>query len=75
MWRGVRQGRSVLRQGGCCGWRWDRLWGASPEQAAARVIGHLGMRVEEFVFERLHLVIVELELQLEGAISDPSALP
>jgi len=25
------------------------------------------MRVEEFVFERLQLVIVELELELEGA--------
>jgi hypothetical protein len=33
------------------------------------------VRVEEFVFERLKLVVIELELELEGAISDPSALP
>ena len=53
VWRGVGQGCLVLSQGRGCGWRWDHLWGAGPEQAAARVIGHLGMRVEEFVFERL----------------------
>ena len=53
IWRGVRQGRPVLSRGGCYSWRWDRLWGTSPEQAAARVVDHLGMRVEEFVFERL----------------------
>ena len=51
-----------------------RPLGRQSGESAARVIGHLGMREEEFIFERLQLAIVELELQLEGAISDPSAL-
>jgi hypothetical protein len=33
------------------------------------------VRVEEFVFERLQLVVVQLELELEGAIGDPPPLP
>jgi hypothetical protein len=31
------------------------------------------VRIEEFVFERLQLVIVQLELELEGSIGDPPA--
>jgi hypothetical protein len=54
---------------------WGRRWGAGAAQAAAGIIDHLGVRVEEFVFERLQLVVVQRELDLEGSIGDPPALP
>ena len=53
MWRRVGQGCLILRQGGCYGWWWGCLWTSSPEQTAARIIDYLGVRVEEFIFERL----------------------
>jgi hypothetical protein len=72
---GIRQRGALRGWGRCCGRRWDGLWGAGPAQAAAGIIDHLGMGVEEFVCERFQLVVVELKLELEGAIGDAPALP
>jgi hypothetical protein len=43
----------------------------SPHQAIASVVDRLGLGVKDFLFQGLQGVIVELELQLEGAIRHP----
>src|SRR5215472_12905352 len=53
------------------GWRLgslghDRV--ARPEQTTTLVIDHVGVGVQEFILERLKVVIVQTELKLEGAI-------
>jgi hypothetical protein len=70
---GVGQRCPVLSRVGGYGWRSGRHGSASPAQAAAGVIHHLGVRVEEVVSERLKLVVVQRELELEGSIGDPPA--
>ena len=73
--RRLGERRPVLGGGGCWGGCWGYCRGFRPEQAAARIIDHLGVGIEEFVFKRLQLVVVEIELDLEGAIGDPPTLP
>jgi hypothetical protein len=41
---------------------------ARPDQATSRVIGHLRLRVEQFVFQGGELLVIQGELELEGAI-------
>jgi len=47
---------------------------AGPDQAASRVIDHMGSRVEEFVFQGSQLHVVQRELELQGAIGHAAPL-
>src|SRR5262249_5209297 len=70
MWEdGRRRGRQQRREGGGC----TRV--TSPDQSAPRIISHLRLRVQEFVFQRGELLIIQRELELEGPIGhSPTAL-
>src|SRR5262245_57815338 len=47
---------------------------ARPDQATSRVVEHLGLRVEQFVFEGGELLVSQGELELEGAIGHAAPL-
>jgi hypothetical protein len=48
---------------------------ARPDQAAPRVIDHVGLRIEEFVLQGGEVVLVKLELELKSPIRHaPTAL-
>src|SRR5215510_3947285 len=44
---------------------------ASPDQATALIIDHVGVRVEEFLLEGLQVVVVQLELEPECPVRHP----
>jgi hypothetical protein len=68
MCRDIRQ-RSPLR---VCGrgrsWRRGRACFSRPDEATAVILDRAWVCVQEFVLERLQVVVVQTELQLEGAI-------
>ena len=68
MARGVGEWGPRLVYGRGRSWRRGRTGFAGPDQATAVVIDHVGVCVENFVLERLQVVVVQTELQLEGAI-------
>src|SRR5215475_8707077 len=62
------RGRRRRSEGGWC----TRVTG--PDQTAPRVIDHMGLRVEEFVLQGSQLLVVQRELELQGAIGDAAPL-
>src|SRR5262249_17613561 len=68
MWRGIRQ--RLPRLVGGRGRSWRRGWTgfSRPDQATAVIIDHMWVGVEEFLLEHLQVVVVQTELELEGAI-------
>jgi hypothetical protein len=68
MARGVGEWGTRLVDGQGRAWRRGRKDFSGPDQATAVVIDHVGVCVENFVLERLQVVVVETELQREGAI-------
>ena len=67
-WWARRRHRGHSR-GAVCG----PLPGTGPEQAALRIVNHMGLRVQEFVLQRGQLLIIQCELELEGPIGHPPA--
>src|SRR5712691_8587619 len=63
-----RRGRRQRREGR----RRARVTG--PDQTAPRVIDYLGLRVEEFVLQGNELLVVQRELELQGAIGHAAPL-
>ena len=46
----------------------------SPHEAAAGLVGHRMVRVEEFFLEGFQVLVVQVKLQLEGAVRDPATM-
>jgi hypothetical protein len=61
----------VCGEGGACSQGLTRFSGV--DQATAVVIDHLWVRVQKFVLERLQVIVVQTELELEGAIGHPAS--
>jgi len=62
-----------------CGWwescqlpRRGSLSLTGPHEAAASVIDHRMVRIEEFFLEGFQVLVVKVKLQLEGAVRDPA---
>src|SRR6266511_919554 len=73
MWRGVRQRLPRLVGGRGRSWRRGRTGFSRPDQATAVVIDYVWVGVEEFVLERLQVVVIQTELEFEGAIGHAAA--
>ena len=65
---GVGEWGTRLVDGRGRSWRRRRTGFSDPDQATAVVIDHVGVCVENFVLERLQVVVVQTELQREGTI-------
>jgi hypothetical protein len=72
--RGVGEWRLGREHRGSCGTCGSRVKVAGPDQAPTRVVGHLRLRVEEFVFQGGELLVIQGELDLQRAIGDTAAL-
>jgi hypothetical protein len=73
MGRGIRQRRPLLVGGLWRSWRRGRAGGSGPDEAMAVVLDDLWVSVEEFLRERLQVVVVQTKLQLEGTIGHAAA--
>ena len=45
-----------------------------PDEAASRIVDHLGLRVEQFVLQGSELCVIQRELELQGAIGHAAPL-
>src|SRR5882724_2408575 len=68
MARSVGEWGTRLVDGRGRSWRRGRTGFSGPDQATAVVIDHVGVCVENFVLERLQVVVVQTELQREGTV-------
>jgi hypothetical protein len=49
------------------------VWQAPcPDQPSPRVIDHLGVRIEEFLLEDRQVSVVQVKLELQRVVGDPS---
>ena len=58
----------------CCPWGWSRARVSDPYQHSAISIYSLLFDLDDFVFERFNVFIIQLEAQLEGSIGDAAFL-
>jgi hypothetical protein len=56
----------------CCPWFWSRARVSKPYQHSAVSIYGLLFGLDDFIFERCNVLIIQLEAQLEGSIGDAS---
>jgi hypothetical protein len=73
--RRVRQGRLFLVGGGWGYWCWCRCRSTGPDQDFALLINGQPLRLNEFLLEGFQVLVIKLELHLEGAVGNaPTAL-
>ena len=70
---GIRQWRPLLVGGRGRAWRRGRTGFTGPDEATAVVRDDVWVGVEEFILERLQVVVVQTELQREGTIGHAAA--